>query len=66
MKTIYEFDLIDKINKYEWGHRLVCLCDILDKIEWATEREGKEMDSEIKELLTSYLKRKLEWIESMS
>jgi len=63
--TVEISNVIDEINKYKWKYRLLPLCEILNNIEWATDREGKEMSWEEKEMFHKWIKRKLEWIEGI-
>lgn len=60
--TIESTDIVSKINKLDWGNRITVLYEILNRIEWATEAEGKKLTREDKDRIHSWLKRKIEWI----
>ncbi|HUW90038.1 MAG TPA: hypothetical protein VMV43_05910 [Candidatus Nanopelagicaceae bacterium] len=63
MSVIDTDDVIEKINKMTWKVRLNFLVTFLNKIEWTTEAEDKEIPENEKKQLYWWLKRKIEWMD---
>lgn len=59
-------DIIAGINSLNFNQRLTILLSFLNEIEWASEREKKDIDERTKARLKGWLSRKLEWIDELT
>jgi len=63
--TVEVQEIINEINKLKAPHRMSCLMDILNQIEWYGVKEKEALSAEDKATLQRWMKRKLEWIDLM-